>query len=248
MKFVLDVHNHTQASGHAYSTIEEYAAEAKKTGLSLIAITEHAPAMPNATGAFYYDNVEIIPREINGVKVMIGVELNIMDKSGRVDLEERAIKRLSPVLACFHPPCYKFSKDLMTEDEKIEEVTEAIVNVMENPLIDILGHPDDPRYPFDLETVVKKSLETGTLLEINNNSLKPGGLRIGSRDVMLKMLHACKKIGCPVVIGSDAHFSSHAGKLENSIELLKEADFPVELVANNSVEYFLHLLKRNNKG
>ena len=244
MKFVLDVHNHTQASGHAYSTIEEYAAAAKKTGCSLIAITEHAPAMPNATGAFYYENVGIIPREINGVKIMVGVELNIMGKDGRVDLDEQLLQRLSPVIASFHPPCYRYSKDSMTDDEKTEEITEAIINVMSNPFIDILGHPDDPRYPFNLETVVKKSLETGTLLEINNTSLKPGGLRIGSHDALLKMLQFCKKIGCPVVIGSDAHFSTYTGKLEESIELLKKADFPVELVANNSVEYFLHLLKR----
>ena len=246
MKLVLDVHNHTIASGHAYSTIQEYADEAQKAGLSLIAITDHAPAMPNSAGEFYFLNFRIIPREIKGVKIMMGVELNIMDKSGRVDLNEQFFKDYSPNIASFHYPCYKFSKDDMTEEERSEEITAAIMNIMDNPLIHILGHPGDPKYPFDIEKVVKKSLETGTLLEINNANLitdNSNFSRQGADAAMLKILKICKKTGCPIVLGSDAHFSSLTGKFEQSVELLKKAKFPYKLVANRSVDYFLGLLK-----
>ena len=247
MKLSIDIHNHTIASGHAYSTIQEYADEAQKKGLSLIAITDHAPAMPYAPGMFYFMNFRIIPREIKGVKIMMGVELNILDKNGKVDLSEEILKLLCPVIASFHHPCYKYSKEDMTGEERSEEITTAIMNIMDNPFIHILGHPGDSKYPFDIEKVVKKSLETATLLEINDVNLNPDGSqfsRPGAHDTMFKILEICKKIGCPVVIGSDAHFASYTGKFEKSVELLEIAGFPLELVANRSVEYFMQLIKR----
>jgi len=246
MNLVLDIHNHTMASGHAYSTVLEYADQAQKAGLSLIAITDHAPAMPNATGAFHFMNFRVIPRELRGVKIMMGVELNILDKDGAVDLDEEVYKSLNPVIASFHFPCYKFSKENMNQEEKTNEITTAIINVMDNPYINIIGHPGDPKYPFDIEKIVKKSLETGTLLEINNANLKPDNTKFsrpGADEAMLKILEACKKAGCPIVVGSDAHFAYHTGNFEKAVELLKKAEFPVELVANSSVEYFLRLLK-----
>ena len=46
MKIIADTHAHTLASGHAYSTIREMAAAARKRGLKALALTEHAPEMP----------------------------------------------------------------------------------------------------------------------------------------------------------------------------------------------------------
>ena len=45
--YVLDLHTHTYASGHAYNTMNEMAYAAKEKGLQLLGITDHAPAMPN---------------------------------------------------------------------------------------------------------------------------------------------------------------------------------------------------------
>ena len=50
MNIVLDTHTHTLASGHAYNTMTEIIDAAVQKGLKLLAITEHAPAMPGAKG------------------------------------------------------------------------------------------------------------------------------------------------------------------------------------------------------
>ena len=42
MEYILDLHTHTIASGHAYSTIREMAQAASEKGLKLLGITEHA--------------------------------------------------------------------------------------------------------------------------------------------------------------------------------------------------------------
>ena len=63
MKIKADTHSHTIASGHAYSTIREMAKAGAEAGLELLAITEHAPMMPETCGKFYFSNFGIIPRE-----------------------------------------------------------------------------------------------------------------------------------------------------------------------------------------
>lgn len=86
MKIVLDTHAHTIVSGHAYNTIREMAQMAKEKGLEAFALTEHAPQMPGTCHEFYFQNLHIVPREMYGVRLFMGVELNIMNEKGEVDL------------------------------------------------------------------------------------------------------------------------------------------------------------------
>ena len=89
MNIELHTHTHTLASGHAYSTITEMIDAAVDKGLKLLAITEHAPAMPGSCKDFYFYNLKILPRFQKGLEIMFGVELNVMDYEGRLDLPER---------------------------------------------------------------------------------------------------------------------------------------------------------------
>ena len=140
MKIVLDTHAHTIVSGHAYNTIREMAQMAKEKGLEAFALTEHAPQMPGTCHEFYFQNLHIVPREMYGVRLFMGVELNIMNEKGEVDLPESTLCQMDIAIASIHGPCYK--------GERTEEaITAAYLAAMENPLIHIIGHPDDGRYP-----------------------------------------------------------------------------------------------------
>jgi putative hydrolase len=46
--YPVDLHMHTVASTHAYSTLHDYIAEAKRKGIKLFAITDHGPDMADA--------------------------------------------------------------------------------------------------------------------------------------------------------------------------------------------------------
>lgn len=50
--YPVDLHMHTVASTHAYSTLHDYIAEAKRKGIKLFAITDHGRIwpMPRITG------------------------------------------------------------------------------------------------------------------------------------------------------------------------------------------------------
>lgn len=229
MNFLVDTHSHTIASGHAYSTIKEMAAEAKSRGLKALAITDHAPEMPGSCGMFYFDNLGIVPREESVVRLFMGAEVNIMAPDGTIDLPEKVCRNLDIVVASIHPPCYGL-------DHTPEETLRAYAEVMSKPYINIIGHPDDGRFSVDYEALIKMAKETGTLLEINNSSLNPNGVRAGARKNTLVILDLCKKHGVPVTVGSDAHIDVQVADFSFVREVLDYCDFPEDLIVNTNLE------------
>lgn len=238
MQIKVDTHTHTLASGHAYNTIREMALTALEKDLEGLAITEHAPEMQGSCCLYYFQNLNVIPRKSYGIPLLLGTELNIMDEHGNIDLPISTLKSLDITVASIHPPCYgkSLGKDLNTA---------AYVNAMQNDCIDIIGHPDDGRFPADYNQLAKIAKETGTLLEINNSSLRPGGYRINTQENALEILKYCKKYGTMITLGSDAHIDADIANTEYSSKILEAADFPEELVANTSLEKLLRVLKRN---
>mgnify|MGYP000284963948 FL=1 len=140
---VLDLHTHTLVSGHAYCSLREMAKAAADKGLEVLGITEHAPAMPGTCHKYYFENLKIVPREMYGIQLLLGSEVNILDAQGTVDLVQRTLERMDVVIASLHMPCMKPGSKL--------ENTESYLNVMKNPYVNIIGHPDDGRYEIDYE-------------------------------------------------------------------------------------------------
>ncbi|CUX46760.1 phosphatase [Clostridium sp. C105KSO13] len=240
MNFIADTHAHTLASGHAYSTIREMAAAGAKKGLQALALTEHAPEMPGTCHLYYFQNLDVVPREINGLQMLFGTELNIIDSEGNVDLSEKLCKELDIVVASMHTPCFQ-------EEPTVEAVTKAYVETMKKPYVNIIGHPDDGRFPIDYEVLVKAAKETNTLLELNNSSLRPQSSRQNTRENMLILLDLCKQYEVPVTTGSDAHVDVDAGNFSNIEKILKHCNFPEGLVVTTEFEKlkpYLNLYKR----
>ena len=229
MRVEIDTHTHTLASGHAYNTMNEMAKAAADKGLKGLAITEHAPEMPGTCHLYYFQNLRIVPRKRFGIELLLGTELNIMNAEGKVDLSEDVLKTLDIAIASIHIPCFR-------DERTVENVTAAYENVMENPYVDIIGHPDDGRYPVDYEQLAKKAKETGTVLEVNNGSLRPGGFRVDTRKNDLKMLEYCKKYEVPVTMGSDAHMDVDLADYSYALPVIEESHFPEELIVNTSAE------------
>ena len=152
-----------------------------------------------------------------------------MDPDGNIDLPEKTCRDLDIVVASIHLPCYG-------KGHSEAENTRAYVETMKKPYVNIIGHPDDGRFPIDYEVLVKTAKETGTLLELNNSSLRPQSSREGTRENMLTMLELCKQYEVPVTTGSDAHVNIDAGNFANVMKVLEESRFPEELVATLNME------------
>lgn len=163
--YVMDLHTHTIASGHAYSTLQENIRAAQERGLRYLGLSEHGPAMAGGPNRLYFLNYKIIPRQYGDLKLYCGVEANITDYEGHLDLDAFALERMDYCIASMHT--------LIVTPGSVRENTMASVHAMENPYVKILGHPDDSRYPLDYEELVRAAAELQVALEVNNSSLHP---------------------------------------------------------------------------
>ena len=233
---VLDLHTHTVASGHAYCSLREMAKAASEKGLEVLGITEHAPSMPGTCHKFYFNNLKVVPREMYGIQLLLGSEVNILDAQGTVDLGQHTLSSMDVVIASLHTPCMKPASKL--------ENTEAYLNVMKNPYVNIIGHPDDGRYEIDYEALVQGAKEYGKVLELNNHSMDPDCNRQNAVENDTVMLNLCKKYQVPVVMDSDAHFDLLIGEFDLARDLLEKLDFPEELVLNRSADAIREYVNR----
>ena len=236
MDYLLDVHTHTIASGHAYNTIMEMAKAGFDKGLKLLGITEHAPMMPGTCHAMYFHNLKVVPRTMCGIELMLGAELNILDYDGHIDLDTRVLKQLDLKIASLHSVCI--------QPGTRKENTQAVLGAIHNPLVDIIGHPDDGRYEIDYEALVQGAKEYGKVLELNNHSMDPDCNRQNAVENDTVMLNLCKKYQVPVVMDSDAHFELLIGEFDLARDLLEKLDFPEELVLNRSADAIREYVNR----
>lgn len=234
MKSIMDFHTHTIASGHGYSTLKENIAAAQEIGLLYLGLSEHGPAMPGGPHEYFFSNYKCIPRKYGNLQLFCGIEANITDYEGRLDLAEPLLKRMDYVIASMHVPC-------VTPGSCLEN-TRASINAMKNPYVKILGHPDDARYPLDYEELVRAAKEEQVTLEINNSSLHPLSPRPGARENISTLLKMCMKYQVPVLMGTDSHISYTIGIFDTAKSLMEEVQFPDELVLNDKPESIKKLI------
>lgn len=223
-KAIIDLHCHTVFGGHAYSTIKENLDMANEIGLKYLGISEHGVKMPGGPHEYFFHNLKVLPRQVGNVKLLRGIEANIIDYDGNTDMDEDMERKLDYAIASLHNPCI--------EPGNKEENTKAILKVMDNERVKIIGHPDDDRFPIDYEPIVKKAAEKNILLEVNNTSLNPTSSRSGAYKNYKEMLKYCKKYNARVIFGSDSHICYSIGGFENCEKLIKELEFPEKLVIN----------------
>ncbi len=119
----LDVHTHSISSGHGTAcTIADMAKAAKKQGLSLLGISDHGPATLCAGTPSYFKNLQMAPKMRCGIRMLYGVELNILDYSGRVDLEQGILSGMDYAVISMHTKNIKAGK--------VPEKTKAYMGAM----------------------------------------------------------------------------------------------------------------------
>lgn len=239
MKYLIDLHTHTNVNPHAYSTLGENILEAKKKGMKVIAITNHGPALPDSPHWWSLRNLRALPNEIDGIRVLKGVEANVIDEDGSIDLNQYIYEIMDVILVGFHPvKGYPDGKDK-------EKNTRTMINLIKSQKADIIAHPGNPKFPMDYEKVIKTAKEYNVAIELNNSSFK--GSREGSEENCKSIMSIAKKHGCYLSLGSDAHFSQSVGDLDIVGGLLEKIEYPKELILNSDTEIlnsFLNLRKK----
>lgn len=233
-----DLHVHTLASGHAYSTIREACSVAVSRGIEMLAVTDHGPALPGGPHLYHFTNLAILPRNIDGVKVLRGAECNIIGLNGELDLPERALGVLDIVLAGIHPHCGY-------EGQSVEENTQAVIGAMRSGKVDVLVHPDNPLYPLDYRAVVEAASSLGVLVEINNASLTV--VRKGGEQNVRVIAEEAKRLQAKVCVNSDAHDASLVGEVSEALKIVQQVGIEKEQISNRDGKSVLQFLRARGK-
>lgn len=250
MKIKADYHTHTIYSRgfrkygcHARGTIRENVEQAFVKGLSEVAITDHGPSH-----RFYGLNKKDLSRilmeieelkaeyEPKGLKILFGIESNLMDYEGRTDAEEWILKHLDILIMGYHfgsaPTDFtSFSHFyLMNPLTKIFKVgcgsiarknAKAYCRAMDRYPINIISHPGS-KIPVDIEELASYAVKKHVSLEINAKH----------RELTLDDLRVLKGRFHQFVVGSDAHRSEDVANVARALQRAEEAGISLEDIVN----------------
>jgi DNA polymerase (family X) len=192
-----DLHSHTDWSD-GKSTLEEMVAAARAKGYAYLNVTDHSPAVGFGMGLDagrlrrQIERVRELASTLQGFTLLAGAEVDIL-KDGSLDYSDELLSELDVVVASLHA-----SHRLSEADQ-----TKRLCAAMENPHVDLIGHPTgrligrrEP-YAMDMEAVIAKAVETGTVLEVSG---QPD--RLDLRDGNVRM---AVEAGAKLSIDTDAH-------------------------------------------
>lgn len=228
MELLVDTHTHTTFSGHAYSTLMENMTWAAKKGLEGIVVSDHTETIPGVQPNFTIKLQKLFPETYEGVRILRGCEANIIDYQGTIDISGFLLTIPQFVIASLH-------KGVAIQPGTKAQNTEAMLGALDNPYVDIIGHPGNPAFEIDLKAVVLHAKKRNKLLEINNHSFLH---RQGSGPVCRQIIALCKKHGVRISVGTDAHLCLKIGDFQYAREALEELGFPEELVVSRSMAAF----------
>ncbi|MBA4370947.1 MAG: phosphatase [Coriobacteriaceae bacterium] len=242
MRLLADLHTHSVASGHAYSTVAELAATAAARGLELIAVTDHGPALPGAPHAWYFLNLKVLPSVLGGVRILKGVEANpVPDTDNGLDLDDVTLAKLDFVAVGLHPN---------TGLDDLDSVghTEALLRAIANPLVDMVTHPGNPSFPLDVDAVVSAAVAHGVIIEINSGSFEPSMSRSRDSAGEIAFARAAAEAGALVAITSDAHFHAHVGRFDRAEAVAEQVGIAEErVVSRDAATVMAHLTARRER-
>ena len=231
--YPVDLHMHTVASTHAYSTLHDYIAEAKRKGIKLFAITDHGPDMADAPHYWHFVNMRIWPRIVDGVGILRGIEANIKNIEGEIDCTGPMLTSLDFIIAGFHEPVFA------PQDK--ETNTRAMIAAMASGNVHMISHPGNPKFPVDIPAIAAAAAKYNVALEINNSSFVSS--RVGSEQNCQAIAAAVRDAGGWVGPGSDSHTAFTLGEFTECQKILDAVEFPQERILNVTPRRFLNYLE-----
>lgn len=242
MVLTADYHTHTPFS-HGKNTVLENAEMAKQVGLKEMAITDHGYThvvfgLRRRKIQEYRRQCEEASKE-TGVKVLVGIEANVLGEDGYSDLKESDYKDFDVYLCGTHisvwykpfiRELFKFcARNFLTEhlnlehsNKLIEYNTRAYCNTIKRNPIDVLTHVNYLCKCDSLE-VAKVASDYGTYLELNAKKMH------FTDDELMDM---ALKTSVRFVIDSDAHSANRVGEIARVKEQLERINFPLDRIDN----------------
>jgi len=253
LKIQADFHTHTHFSD-GKGTIEENVCAAIKKGLKRVAITDHGPGhlgfgIKRHQLKEMREIVDLLNRKYEDIEILLGLEANILNEDGDLDIDDELLQYLDILLAGYHfgSSPKKLLRDVTfhsnnwfkNKSKKLYKRawtsnTKAFMNAMRRYDIDIITHPG-AKGPLDIDAIAKVAEETNTALEIS-----------ASRHpyLTLEAIEIAKRYDVKFVVNSDAHIPEGIGDVDGGLERAEAAGISTETLLNNC-ERFPNRMRRS---
>ena len=203
-----DLHTHTKLTD-GLATLEQMLDAASEMGYAYYAVTDHAPnlfmqRMTDEKMLAQREQLRALQERYPKMALLHGSELNI-DAEGNVDWGPEFLEGFDVTVASVHSH-FTQSKD---------EMTRRIIRAMENPYVNIIGHPTarmiNKRQPveFDLDEVFRAAARTGTALEVNGY---PDRLDLKDEHILWAKRHGAK-----FAVDTDSHATTHLANMRYGV-------------------------------
>ncbi len=226
-----DYHTHTMFS-HGKNSVLENAFAAKEAGLSEIGICEHGPCHYHGVSEARFKELASECKEVEretGIKVLVGIESNVIDFDGTADFEPvlNDVDFVALGMHCLVKTKFKVMwqlavrRKLFPNTKRQREFnTKIMINAIEKnaKYLDFFSHPDR-RFPCDLVRIAEVMAKNNVAFELNTNSLC-------LTETELKQIAST---GVKFIVGSDAHVKNRVG------EVTELANNLVALVPENQI-------------
>jgi len=239
-----DLHTHTMYS-HGTGSIEDNVMAARLRNLKRIGISDHGfghatYGMKRSDVPKMRAEIEKLKKKYNDIEILMGIEANISNTSGLLDVRPEEFDEFDYVIAGIHYGALGINKitgmsrsmsNLVNSHIKsepgrkaIKRNTALVIKAIERNPIAFLVHPGE-NAPIDLLEVALACANTGTLIEINT-----GHLTITADDIKTMALADVK-----FIINSDAHSPAHVGDFVASVQVALEAGLDLSRIVNLEV-------------
>jgi putative hydrolase len=217
----VDLHTHTFFSACGIHTHLEILTRAKALGMTAVAITDHGSALSPRVSSPFFDRLN---HPLDGIRLLKGMECNLLNDKGEIDLEPERLRYLDVVLLGIHPNTPRGLGEAAYTDM-------MLAAIQKNAAIDILTHLNDESYPVRFEAVIEAATARGIAIELNNSKTL---LRRSPDSLTRKLISVSKTKGARMVITSDMHAIEELGADSAVKPFLIEQDFPIERVVSSS--------------
>ncbi len=233
-----NLHMHSTYSDGKLSMMD-MAKAAIKRGLKVIVFSDHSVSLGVANGLSFEDHKKQAA-EIKKIQKQLGDEILVLHSSeveikadGSLDYPNDFLASLDIVVASLH-------SSLRQPREKI---TERLLNAVNNPHVDIIGHPTGREIPdregadLDMEAVLQAAAKSGVAMEINASPYR----------LDLDDMHArrAKELGVLISINTDAHSEADYDMLHYGVAVAKRAGLTKDDVINTwSADKLVKWLKK----
>ena len=240
MKITADYHTHTRYS-HGSGTVADNAAAADRLGLKELAVTDHGfnhPAFGLKKRKMPHLLKDVAAANENyGVKVLTGVESNIVSESGKTDLKPAMYDDFDVFLTGFHkfvisdfgdvfklflPNYLRDGLKIKAPRSLVERTTRTYINVIKNNPVDAITHMNFCVFADAVE-VAKCAADYGTYIELNAK-------KTHLDDEELANIAA--KTQARFIIGSDAHSPDRVGEISLVEKLLSRVSVDMSRIDN----------------